>query len=58
MTTLYSGRASRRTAAPRVGFCGLLGTGNLGNDGSLEAMLALLRAEYPDAAFEPLLGAR
>lgn len=54
MTTLYSGRASRRTAAPRVGFCGLLGTGNLGNDGSLEAMLALLRAEYPDAAFDCL----
>jgi polysaccharide pyruvyl transferase WcaK-like protein len=37
------------TGAPRVGFVGLLGQGNLGNDGSLEAMLAYLNAEHPDA---------
>jgi polysaccharide pyruvyl transferase WcaK-like protein len=35
-----------------VGFVGLLGSGNLGNDGSLEAVLAYLRAEYPDAAID------
>ena len=35
--------------SPRIGLCGLLGAGNLGNDGSLEAMLAYLRAEHPDA---------
>lgn len=38
-----------KAAAPRVGFCGLLGAGNLGNDGSLEAVLAYLRVEHPDA---------
>jgi polysaccharide pyruvyl transferase WcaK-like protein len=35
--------------APRVGLFGLLGSGNLGNDGSLEAVLAFLRAEHADA---------
>lgn len=39
----------KTAAAPRIGFCGLLGAGNLGNDGSLEAMLAYLRSEHPDA---------
>ncbi len=34
----------------KVGLFGLLGTGNLGNDGSLAAVLAHLRAEHPDAA--------
>jgi polysaccharide pyruvyl transferase WcaK-like protein len=37
---------------PRVGLFGLLGTGNLGNDGSLSAVLAHLRAEHPDARIE------
>lgn len=32
----------------RVGLFGLLGSGNLGNDGSLEALLGHLRAEHPD----------
>ncbi|MGH3829537.1 MAG: polysaccharide pyruvyl transferase family protein [Pseudonocardiaceae bacterium] len=35
--------------APRVGLFGLLGSGNFGNDGSLEAVLAFLRSEHPDA---------
>lgn len=38
--------------APRVGFFGLLGHGNLGNDGSLEAVLEYLRSEYPDARID------
>lgn len=43
-------RGRRPTAAgPRVGLFGLLGAGNVGNDGSLEAVLAYLRAEHPDA---------
>ncbi|MGH3949246.1 MAG: polysaccharide pyruvyl transferase family protein [Pseudonocardiaceae bacterium] len=43
-------RRRRPTATgPRVGLFGLLGAGNIGNDGSLEAVLAYLRAEYPDA---------
>jgi polysaccharide pyruvyl transferase WcaK-like protein len=37
------------TGTPRVGFVGLLGQGNLGNDGSLEAMLAYLDAEHSSA---------
>jgi polysaccharide pyruvyl transferase WcaK-like protein len=36
-------------AAPRVGLFGLLGSGNLGNDGQLEALLAYLRKACPDA---------
>jgi polysaccharide pyruvyl transferase WcaK-like protein len=46
-------RRARGTAvAPEVGFVGLLGSGNLGNDGSLEAMLAYLQAEHPEASFD------
>ncbi|MGW2566107.1 polysaccharide pyruvyl transferase family protein [Streptomyces sp. NPDC001537] len=43
-------------AAPRVGLFGLLGSGNLGNDGSLEAVLGYLRTEHPDAAVDALCG--
>lgn len=42
-------RTREMAAAPRVGFFGLLGAGNLGNDGSLEAVLAYLKAEHPCA---------
>ncbi|GAA2066352.1 polysaccharide pyruvyl transferase family protein [Streptomyces albiaxialis] len=35
---------------------GLLGSGNLGNDGSLEAVLGRLREEHPDAAVGALCG--
>ena len=40
------------TGAPRVGLVGLLGQGNLGNDGSLEAVLAYLSAEHSDAILD------
>ncbi|MFD7534677.1 polysaccharide pyruvyl transferase family protein [Streptomyces sp. NPDC059819] len=40
----------------RVGVFGLLGSGNLGNDGSLEAVLGYLRAEHPAAALDALCG--
>ncbi|MEU2791802.1 polysaccharide pyruvyl transferase family protein [Streptomyces sp. NPDC007100] len=43
-------------AAARVGVFGLLGSGNLGNDGSLEAVLGYLRAEHPDAVVDALCG--
>jgi polysaccharide pyruvyl transferase WcaK-like protein len=39
---------------PRVGLFGLLGQGNLGNDGSLEAVLGYLRAERPDTVLDAL----
>jgi polysaccharide pyruvyl transferase WcaK-like protein len=42
--------------ATRVGVFGLLGSGNLGNDGSLEAVLGYLRAEHPDAVVDALCG--
>ncbi|MGC5566064.1 polysaccharide pyruvyl transferase family protein [Streptomyces sp. FR-108] len=40
----------------RVGVFGLLGSGNLGNDGSLEAVLGYLRGRHPDAAVDALCG--
>ncbi|MEV5298794.1 polysaccharide pyruvyl transferase family protein [Amycolatopsis methanolica] len=33
----------------RIGFFGILGSGNLGNDGSLDAVLSHVRERYPDA---------
>jgi polysaccharide pyruvyl transferase WcaK-like protein len=35
-----------------VGICGLVGGGNLGNNGSLEAVVAYLRRSHPDAAVD------
>lgn len=40
--------------APRVGLFGLLGQGNLGNDGSMEAVLAYLRATHPEAVLDSI----
>ncbi|MEZ3182697.1 polysaccharide pyruvyl transferase family protein [Streptomyces pimonensis] len=42
--------------AARVGVFGLLGSGNLGNDGSLEAVLGYLRAAHPEAVVDALCG--
>ncbi len=49
---LHAGRAldaSRARAAPRIGLFGLFGSGNVGNDGSMEAMLNFVRSARPDA---------
>ncbi|MEU2894781.1 polysaccharide pyruvyl transferase family protein [Streptomyces sp. NPDC001273] len=43
-------------SAVRVGVFGLFGSGNLGNDGSLQAMLDYLRAEHPEAVVDALCG--
>ncbi|MFK0243515.1 polysaccharide pyruvyl transferase family protein [Amycolatopsis azurea] len=40
----------------RIGLFGLLGSGNLGNDGSFEAVLGYLRTEHPDAAISVMCG--
>ncbi|MET8981887.1 polysaccharide pyruvyl transferase family protein [Streptomyces sp. NPDC004539] len=40
----------------RVGVFGLLGSGNLGNDGSLEALLGYLRGAHPDVVVDALCG--
>ena len=45
-------RPDARVPTPRVGLVGLFGQGNLGNDGSLEAILGYLRAEHPDAILD------
>lgn len=37
---------------PRVGLFGRLGSGNLGNDATLEALLGYLKAEHPGAVLE------
>jgi polysaccharide pyruvyl transferase WcaK-like protein len=39
---------------PKVGFFGLLGSGNLGNDGSFEAVLTRIRADHPDAVVDAM----
>ncbi|CAM5532882.1 MULTISPECIES: polysaccharide pyruvyl transferase family protein [Streptomyces] len=39
-----------------MGLFGLLGSGNLGNDGSLEAVLGYLRSQHPDAVVDALCG--
>lgn len=42
------------SAAPRIGLFGLLGSGNFGNDASLEVVVSYLRAQHPDAMLECL----
>ncbi|MFI9375050.1 polysaccharide pyruvyl transferase family protein [Streptomyces parvulus] len=49
-------KPSRRQRPLRVGLFGLLGSGNVGNDGSLEAVLGHLRAEYPGAVVDAMCG--
>ena len=39
---------------PKVGFFGLLGSGNLGNDGSFEAVLTRLRTDHPEAVVDAM----
>ncbi|WP_329285997.1 polysaccharide pyruvyl transferase family protein [Streptomyces sp. NBC_00691] len=40
----------------RVGLFGLLGSGNLGNDGSMEAVLAYLRRDHGEAVVDAMCG--
>ena len=42
-------RTSPSGGPPRIGIFGLFGSGNLGNDGSLESFLGSLRSAHPDA---------
>src|SRR5687768_3014861 len=44
-----AGGRSRRKVGRGIGFLGLFGAGNFGNDGSLEAMLYAVRRARPDA---------
>jgi polysaccharide pyruvyl transferase WcaK-like protein len=45
-------RRAGGTGALRIGLFGLLGSGNIGNDGSLESVLNYLRDRDPDALLE------
>ena len=44
------------TAAPKVGFFGILGAGNSGNDACMETVLTYLRAAHPDAVVDAMGG--
>ena len=56
-----SPRADRQAAKnaarpPKVGLFGLLGSGNTGNDVSMESILSYLRSVHPDAAIDAMCG--
>jgi polysaccharide pyruvyl transferase WcaK-like protein len=47
-------RKRPRAAPPRVGLFGLLGSGNLGNDASLEVVMTYLRTQHPEAVIDAM----
>jgi polysaccharide pyruvyl transferase WcaK-like protein len=47
-------RKGSTTVGPRVGFFGLLGSGNLGNDASFEVLLTYLRNNHSDAVIDAM----
>jgi polysaccharide pyruvyl transferase WcaK-like protein len=51
-----AGQSARSAAAVRIGLFGGLGSGNIGNDASMEAMLGYLRTEHPDAILDTMCG--
>ena len=52
----FLGRRERSAAASRVGLFGLLGSGNIGNDASMEVILKYLKADHPDAILDAMCG--
>lgn len=48
------GRREQSATAPRVGLFGLLGSGNIGNDVSMESVLRYLRTDHPDAIVDAM----
>jgi polysaccharide pyruvyl transferase WcaK-like protein len=51
-----AGRGSKPAPALRVGLFGLLGSGNSGNDASMETVLEYLRAARPEAIVDAMSG--
>ena len=54
MTSGKPNRGGRSAAAPRVGLFGKLGSGNIGNDASMEAVLGYLKADHPDVIVDAM----
>ena len=59
MTVRDSARGRERSVAdrgrgPRIGLFGLLGSGNVGNDASMESVLGFLRTDHPDAVVDAM----
>jgi polysaccharide pyruvyl transferase WcaK-like protein len=52
--TPLDGRGHTGSDGPTIGFFGLLASGNLGNDGSFEAVLNRIRADHPDAIVDAM----
>jgi polysaccharide pyruvyl transferase WcaK-like protein len=51
----FAGRREQSiTATPRVGLFGYLGSGNIGNDASMESVLGYLSADHPDAILDAM----
>ena len=51
----FTGRREQSAAAaPRVGLFGFLGSGNIGNDASMESVLRYLSADHPDAILDAM----
>ena len=48
------GKRARSAVAPRVGLFGKLGSGNIGNDASMEAVLGFLSSDHPDAILDAM----
>jgi polysaccharide pyruvyl transferase WcaK-like protein len=48
------GIRARSVGRPRVGLFGKLGSGNIGNDASLEAVLGYLTSDHPDAILDAM----
>lgn len=53
---MTAGRRRQPGAAPLVGLFGGLGSGNIGNDASMEAILRYLRSSRPDAILDAMCG--
>jgi polysaccharide pyruvyl transferase WcaK-like protein len=55
MTRQWRNGSNRRsTASPRVGIFGKVGSGNIGNDASMEALLQYMRSEHPGAVVDAM----
>jgi polysaccharide pyruvyl transferase WcaK-like protein len=51
---LTGSREQSIVTAPRVGLFGYLGSGNIGNDASMESVLRYLSADHPDAVLDAM----